>query len=158
MLLLLYRLAIPRLEMTNEKHVRVMGRTFRFFPSIHKVPGPVWDPAAAKLHSDEDSSQLSTYRFPLALIPVPVVPVVPPLSLLIIIYWGNVDVDATNSSLPSCPPCTLPRISLRRPCRCTYPSPAFRQRQDKVKLLHLTPLHAYLKPSTQSPSYLKEGI
>ena len=82
-MLLLYRLEVPSEKMLKSSVVILF---IFFFPYIKSL---AVSETLQQLDYILPERVLSTYRFPLSLIPVPVVPVVPALSLLIsyIDYW-----------------------------------------------------------------------
>ena len=76
-MLLLYRLEVPSKKMLKSSVVILF---IFFFPYIKSL---AVSETLQQLDYIVPERLLSTYRFPLSLIPVPVVPVVPALSLLI---------------------------------------------------------------------------
>ena len=76
-MLLLYRLEVPSEKMLKSSVVILF---IFFFPYIKSL---AVSETLQQLDYIVPERLLSTYRFPLSLIPVPVVPVVPALSLLI---------------------------------------------------------------------------
>ena len=134
--MLLFRLVILRLQMTSEKHVRVMcRRTFHFFPSIYKVRGrvshPVQEPnyILTKIPLDlqisiglHTSLRCSSRTSPL-----------PPN----IIYQDHYSLQTPRLHLPSCRSCIPHRTFLQRLCRCTSPSPAFHHTETMLNSLPL---------------------